>query len=61
MDLLIKAPVQFIDVRSRSGRLICRMDLRRGLLEWKEGKDYDLIDLARLAQTHLSPSDEQET
>jgi hypothetical protein len=64
MDILLKAPVHFIEIRSKSGRLICRMDLKRGLLEWKEGKDYDLIDLARLAHDQLdllSPSDEQET
>lgn len=45
MPPLNNVKVQFIDIRSKSGKLVCRLDFARQLLEWKEGRDYDLIDL----------------
>lgn len=38
----------FVDVRTRRGKLIFRLDPLRLLVEWREAKDTELIDLKPL-------------
>lgn len=39
---------RWVEVRAPSGRLICRIDAARGLLEWREGRERAVIDLVGL-------------
>lgn len=36
----------FIDVRTRAGKLIFRLDPLRQLVEWREGKQVELVDIS---------------
>lgn len=36
---------EFVEVRTRRGKLIFRLDPNRMLVEWREAKDTELIDL----------------
>lgn len=38
----------FVDVRTRAGKLIFRLDPLRRLVEWREGKHVELVDLLPL-------------
>lgn len=38
----------FVDVRTRAGKLIFRIDPLRKLVEWREGKQTELVDLSPL-------------
>lgn len=38
----------FVDVRTRAGKLIFRLDPLRKLVEWREGKSTELVDLKPL-------------
>jgi hypothetical protein len=38
----------FVDVRTHAGKLIFRFDVERYLIEWREGKNTELIDLKPL-------------
>lgn len=38
----------FVEVRTRRGKLIFRFDPSRMLVEWRESKDVELIDLKPL-------------
>lgn len=35
----------FVEIRTRKGRLIFRLDPERMLVDWREGRDTELIDL----------------
>lgn len=35
----------FVDVRTRRGKLIFRFDANRMLIDWREGREAELIDL----------------
>lgn len=35
----------FVDVRTRRGKLVFRLDPVRMLIEWRDGQDGELIDL----------------
>jgi len=39
---------EWIELRSKRGRLVCRIDRRRGLLEWRQGDDTLLVDLVEV-------------
>lgn len=39
------ARLEFIEIRSKSGKLIAKLDFKAGVLWWKEGRDEDIIDL----------------
>jgi len=45
---------EWIELRSKRGRLVCRIDRRRGLLSWRQGDDTLLVDLIEV----LSEMDE---
>lgn len=38
----------FVDVRTKAGKLIFRFDPLRRLVEWREGKNIELVDLKPL-------------
>lgn len=44
----IQAQGGFVDVRTREGKLIFRLDPLRRLVEWREGKHVELVDLSPL-------------
>lgn len=41
------ASTSFVDVRTQRGRLVFRLDAKRLLVEWREGREVELIDLAK--------------
>jgi hypothetical protein len=45
MPLFKNAKIEFIEIRSKSGKLVAKLDFSRGILHWKEGRDEDFIDL----------------
>lgn len=38
----------FEDVRNASGKLLCRINAERELLQWREGKHLEVIDISHV-------------
>lgn len=43
--MAINVPVDWVEVRSPRGHLICRIDRERGLLEWRRADEKVIVDL----------------